>query len=93
MSRLRIRLAKSEIDRKVASALDQAERILLSALRDTDRYIHEVNDPSEAARAKGVLRDLKKTLAAMGDVRRIHPLYMEGPEPVQETKPSPPTQG
>lgn len=89
MSRLRIQLSKSEIDRKVASSVTDVERILLSALRDCDRYMRSTKNPVEATRARGVIRDLKKVLGAVSGVRRVSPVYDITDEDLQPTKAAP----
>ena len=75
MSRLRIQLAKSDIDRRVAVAMGSAERLLVSALRDCEGYARTTVDLSEARRARSVVRDLRRVLGAITGVRRISPVH------------------
>jgi hypothetical protein len=90
MSRLRIRLSNSEIDRKVASYMVDAERILLSALRDCEGYMRSAKNPVEVARTRGVIRDLKKMLGMTTGVRRIRPIYDVEDTDLTSSKPKPP---
>lgn len=75
MSRLRVQLAKSEIDRKVAASMDEVERTLTATLQECVQYLRTASNPIEVARTKSVIRDLKSVLGAVSGVRRISPLY------------------
>lgn len=75
MSRLRVQLAKSEIDRKVATSMNEVERKLATTLQECVQYLRSTSNPIEAARTKSVIRDLKGVLGAVSGVRRINPIY------------------
>ena len=89
MSRLRVQLSSSEIDRKVASHMVDAERIFLSALRDCEGYVRSAKNPIEVARTRGVIRDLKGMLRGIAGIRRIRPIYDTEDIDLNPSKPTP----
>jgi hypothetical protein len=89
MSRLRAQLSRSEIDRKVATALSGVERTVLSTLQECHQYARSVGNPLEAARTKRVVRDLEKVLGALSGVRRVSPVYDADDKDLQSSEPTP----
>jgi hypothetical protein len=88
MSRLRIQLSKSDIDRKVATAMESAERLILSTLRSCEVYMRTTENPQESRRARIVVRDLKRALGSVTGVRRVSSIYDAG-DPDLEVDPAP----
>jgi len=101
MSRLRITLAKSEVDREVATRLAEAERSVRSALQTSDQHSKQKRNaaatpPSDAERleqirSRKVSRDLHRVLQTISDVRRVHSRFSQDAEIVRvATKPRAP---
>ena len=75
MSRLRIQLSSTEIDAKIATNLDSAERSIMAALVECDTYARTKRGTPGYTRAQKVSRDLKKALGALSGVRRVRSIF------------------
>lgn len=100
MSRLRATLSSDPLDKALAAKMDEAQRVLLAALRLCDES--QRTDTVARRRVAHTRRDIQRALGALTAVRRVAPLYDVGdpdlsdtPAPRRERKPapSPETQG
>ena len=73
MGRLRARMSKSSVDKAVQEKVAQAHRLLQESVRLCRVARHQGG--VEAARSHRVERDLSRALSALGNVRRLTPLY------------------
>lgn len=73
MSRLRITLSSSPLDREIAKLVHQAERSLHAALKLCEQAA--VTTPEARRRVAATRRDLTSALGALGSVRRTQPAY------------------
>ena len=73
MSRLRVTLSTSPIDREIAQRVESAQRVILEALRMCVDNRDE--NPVVRRRVLAARRDLERVLGALGSVRRVSALY------------------
>lgn len=73
MGRLRTRLSKTPVDRLLQEHVSEAQRSLQAAVR----LCRDARNKGgvEGARSRRVERDLAKALSALGQVRRLTPIY------------------
>lgn len=73
MGRLRARLSKTPVDRQVQDKVASAQRAIQDAIALCRDARHRGG--VEGARSRRVERDLSKALGALGNVRRLTPIY------------------
>lgn len=73
MTRLRVTLSSSPLDREVAQLVDQAQRSLIAAIERCESA--SAATPEARRRVALTRRDLKMALGALGSVRRTQPNY------------------
>lgn len=82
MSRFRVHNSNSEIDREVASRLDEAERAIkraLGACENYDRSKRGLEERPVRQRVRKVGRDLLRVLSTISEVRKVHSSFEEDP--------------
>ena len=85
MTRLRASLARSPLDREIATKMNDAERAVLEALRLC--LASKGSDPGLRRRVLATSRDLQRILGALNSVRRVEPLYDRNDPDLSESRP------
>ena len=87
MSRLRVSLSSSDVDKEIARCVDAAERSLQSALRVC--VAAQEREPAKRSRIAAVRRDIHRAIGAMAAIHRVAPRYDTTDPDLTELPPKP----